>query len=70
MGRNYERAIKRLDSATDIHPNDKEDIQRFVDHLLAEDIGKERRIKYINHLLVLTRNSAKPLSQCARGGKA
>lgn len=64
--RNYERAIKRLDSATDIHPSDKEDIGRFVNHLHAEGIGKLRIIKYINHLTVLSRMSAKPLAQLGR----
>jgi hypothetical protein len=43
-GRNYERALKRLDSAKNIHPNDKEDIKRFINHLLVESIGKERVI--------------------------
>jgi integrase/recombinase XerD len=64
--RNYERATKRLDSATDIHTSDKEDIKRFVNHLLADGVGKERVIKYINHLTVLSRMSAKPLSQHGR----
>jgi hypothetical protein len=40
--RNYERARNRLESATDIHPSDKEDIKRFVNHLLADGVGKER----------------------------
>ncbi len=40
--RNFELALKRLDSATDIHPDDKKDIGRYDNNLLAEGISKER----------------------------
>ncbi len=64
--RNYERAIKRLKSSTEIHLSDKQDITRFVNHLLADGVGKHRVIKNINHLAVLSRTSAKPLTQLNR----
>jgi hypothetical protein len=33
--KNYERTIKRLESVANIHPTDRADIIRLVNHLLA-----------------------------------
>jgi hypothetical protein len=35
----YKRALRRLESASDLRQDDKVDVQRFINHLLAEGVG-------------------------------
>ena len=50
-----EQALIRLQTSTNITEEDKTKIKQFVDHLFIKEIGKLRVVKYINHLIVLSR---------------
>ena len=52
--------MKRLNSSTDACEEDKADIHKMVEHLLAKEVSKGRAVKYIYHLLVLDRVAGKP----------
>ena len=57
----FNRAVRRLNSSTDISESDKADIIKLVEHLRRRGISKLRAAKYIYHLLVLARIAGKPL---------
>ncbi len=56
----------RLESASDVSEQDKVDIRKLVDHLLANNVSKLRAVKYINHLTVVARIAGKPLGSLNR----
>ena len=56
----FNRALKRLYSSTDVCDEDKTNIHKMVEHLLAKGVSKGRAVKYIYHLLVLARVAGKP----------
>jgi integrase/recombinase XerD len=62
----FNTAIKRLQSAADICNNDKTSIIKMVETLLAKGVGKQRAVKYINHLTVLARMTGKPFDQLGK----
>ena len=51
----FEQAIRRLKSTPNISDSDRTSIMELVEHLLAKGVGKPRAIKYINHLIVVSR---------------
>ena len=59
-------ALKHLYSSTDIYEEDKVNISRMVEHLLARGVSKARAAKYIYHLLVLARVAGKPFKSLGR----
>jgi len=66
FNRIFERAMKRLESSLDVREEDKVNIWRFVDHLLAKGVSKARAAKYIYHLVVLARATDKPFESLGR----
>jgi len=62
----FNRALKRLYSSTDVCQEDKVNISRMVEHLLAKGVSKGRAVKYIYHLLVLARMVSKPFESLGR----
>jgi len=58
--------MKRLESSHDVRDEDKINIWRVVDHLLAEGVSKARAVKYIYHLIVLARVTDKPFENMVR----
>jgi len=62
----FNGALKRLYSSTDICGEDKVNISRMVEHLLAKGVSKARAAKYIYHLLVLARAAGKPFKSLGR----
>ena len=62
----FNRALKRLYSSTDVCEEDKVNISRMVEHLLAKGVSKGRAVKYIYHLLVLARVAGKPFKSLRR----
>ena len=58
--------MKRLESSLDVRDEDKADVLRFVDHLLAKGVSKARAVKYIYHLVVLARVTDKPFESLGR----
>jgi integrase/recombinase XerD len=61
----FQQAIKRLKSDPEILEEERTNILDLVQHLLAKGVGKPRAVKYINHMLVISRNQ-KPLRQFDR----
>ena len=51
----FTTTLKRLNESTDIDPKDKNEINDFINHLLAKNLSKGRVIKYTTHLIVLAR---------------
>ena len=51
----FEQAIMRLKSTPNISDSDRTSIIELVEHLLAKGVGKPRAMKYINHLIVVSR---------------
>ena len=64
----FERALKRLKTRTDITEEDRKLILEFVDHLLANNMGKLRVVKYIYHLTAVAGLAGKPLGSIDRKG--
>jgi len=62
----FNRALKRLYSSTDICEEDKTNISKMAEHLLAKGVSKGRAVKYIYHLLVLARVAGKPFKSLGR----
>ena len=62
----FNRALKRLYSSTDVCEEDKANISKMVEHLLAKGVSKARAAKYIYHLLVLARVAGKPFKSLGR----
>jgi hypothetical protein len=55
----FEQALIRPQTSTEMPEEDKKKTQEFVDHLFVKEIGKLRVVKYINHLIALSRISNK-----------
>jgi len=55
----FNRALNRLYSSTEVCEEDKGNILKMVEHLLAKGVSRGRAIKYINHLLVLAKVAGK-----------
>jgi len=55
QNKRFEQAIRRLKSTPNISDSDRNSIKELVEHLLAKGVGKPRAIKYINHLIVVSR---------------
>jgi len=66
FNRIFERAMKRLESSLDVRDEDKVNIWRFVEHLLAKGVSKARAAKYIYHLIVMARVMDKPFESLGR----
>ncbi len=62
----FNRAIERLRLSCDISEDDRNNILRLVEHLLAENMSRLRVVKYIDHLRVLARMAGKPLGELRR----
>ena len=58
--------MKRLESSLDVRDEDKVNIWRFVEYLLAKGVSKARAVKYIYHLVVLARVTDKPFESLGR----
>jgi hypothetical protein len=64
----FEQALRRLQSAPDVSGEDKADIAELVEHLLVKGVSKQRSVKYINHLIVLSRVAGCVLGNLDRKG--
>jgi len=62
----FNRTIRHLQSAPNVCEEDKTNILKLVEHLLAKGVSKPRAVKYINHISVLARMAGKPLAQHRR----
>jgi len=62
----FNRTIRHLQSTPNVCEEDKTNILKLVEHLLAKGVSKPRAVKYINHLIILTRMAGKPLAQHMR----
>jgi site-specific recombinase XerD len=62
----FRRTLERLELERNICDENKQNIQKFVEHLFAKNISKPRIIKYINHLVVLARIASKPFQQLGK----
>jgi len=58
--------MKRLESFLDVCEEDKVNIWRFVEYLLAKGGQQGRAVKYIYHLIVLARVTDKPFESLGR----
>jgi len=62
----YEAALRNLQAASNIKPDDKTAIQGFVRQLLLNNVGKARAAKCMFHLTVLARNKKPTFNDCTR----
>jgi integrase/recombinase XerD len=60
--------LRRLQSAPDVSGEDKASLSGLVEHLLVKGVSKQRAVKYINHLLVLSRTAGCALEKLDRKG--
>jgi len=57
----------RLKESTDVHDEDKTLTLELIDHMTAKGIGKLRIVKYVNHVISLSRLVDKPITRLSRG---
>ncbi|MEM2840717.1 MAG: tyrosine-type recombinase/integrase [Candidatus Bathyarchaeia archaeon] len=64
--RRLEKARKGLEASNSILEDNRKSIMGFIEHILAQGVGKARAAKYIYHLTVLARIAEKPFSLFTR----